>query len=148
MPAAKNCLFDIICLAGMLVGLPLLGLSLAGLPLAPYLEFPPLTRHVQHAAFSWPVSGLIAALVAVAVTPLAVRGIRSYRRRPALEEFQRRPFPWWGWVGVLAGTAAWVLAWTRWPWFASLQPHTFSPLWAAYMWSSTRSAAAGRGIRC
>jgi hypothetical protein len=33
----------------------------------------------------------------------------------------------------LAGTAAWVLAWTRWPWFASLQPYTFSPLWAAYI---------------
>lgn len=61
MSAAKNVLFDIVCLAGMLVGLPLLGLFLAGLPLAPYLEFPPLTRHVQHAAFSWPVSGLIAA---------------------------------------------------------------------------------------
>ena len=52
---------------------------------------------------------------------------------PGGEEFQRHPFPWWGWVGVFAGIAAWVLAWTRWPWFAALQPHTFSPLWAAYI---------------
>ena len=133
MSAAKNVLFDIVCLAGMLAGLPLLGVWLAGFPLAPYLEFPPHTRHVQHAAFSWPVYGLIAALVAVAVMPLAVRGIRAYRRRPAVEEFQRHPFPWWGWVAILAGIAAWVLAWTRWPWFAALQPHTFSPLWAAYI---------------
>ena len=133
MSAAKNVLFDIVCLAGMLTALPLLGVWLAGFPLAPYLEFPPHTRHVPHAAFSWPVYGLIAALVAVAVMPLAVRGIRAYRRRPAVEEFPRHPFPWWGWVGILAGIAAWVLAWTRWPWFAALQPHTFSPLWAAYI---------------
>jgi hypothetical protein len=133
MPAAKNFVFDIICCAGMLAGLPLLGLFLAGLPLAPYLEFPPHTRYVQHAPFSWLAFGLIAALVALTVMPLAVRGIRAYRRRPAVEEFQRHPFPWWGWVGVLAGTAAWVLAWTRWPWFAALQPYTFSPLWVAYI---------------
>ena len=133
MSAAKNFFLDIICLAGMLAGLPLLGVWLAGFPLAPYFEFPPLTRHVPHAGFSWPVFGLIAALVAVSLMPLTVRGIRAYRLRPAVEEFQRHPFPWWGWVGVLAGTAAWVLAWTRWPWFAALQPHTFSPLWAAYI---------------
>jgi hypothetical protein len=133
MSAARNVLLDLLCLAGMLVGLPLLGVWLAGLPLAPYLEFPPQTHPVQHAAFSWPAFGLIAALIAASVMPLAVRGIRAYRRRPAVEQFQRQPFPWWGWVGVLAGTAAWVLAWTRWPWFAQLQPYTFSPLWASYI---------------
>jgi hypothetical protein len=131
--ATKNVLFDVIWLAAMLAGLPLLGVWVAGLPLAPYLEFPPRTRQVQHAAFSWPAAGLIAALVALTVMPVAVRGIRAYRRRPAVETFQRHPFPWWGWVGVLAGTAAWVLAWTRWPWFASFQPYTFSPVWAAYI---------------
>ena len=55
MSAAKNVLFDIVCLAGMLIGFPLLGVWLAGLPLAPYFEFPPQTRFVQHAPFSWTV---------------------------------------------------------------------------------------------
>jgi hypothetical protein len=40
-------------MAAMLVGLPLLGLLLAGRDLQPYLEFPPLTRYVRHAPFSW-----------------------------------------------------------------------------------------------
>jgi len=37
----------------MLLGLPLLGVILAGLPPSQYLEFPPQTRYVSHAPFSW-----------------------------------------------------------------------------------------------
>ncbi|MCK5362278.1 MAG: hypothetical protein KAR22_04895, partial [Gammaproteobacteria bacterium] len=37
----------------ILVGLPLTGVALAGKPLAPYLEFPPRSVTVVHAAFSW-----------------------------------------------------------------------------------------------
>jgi hypothetical protein len=40
-------------LAGMLLGLPLLGVLTAGYPAARYLEFPPRTRCVAHASFSW-----------------------------------------------------------------------------------------------
>ena len=38
----------------LLIGLPLLGVILVGKPLALYLEFPPVTRYVEHAPFSWP----------------------------------------------------------------------------------------------
>ena len=47
--------------------------------------------------------------------------------------FLLHPFPLWGWLGVTTGLLAWVLAWTRFPWFAPLQPFTFSPLWFSYI---------------
>jgi hypothetical protein len=44
----------------MLLGLPLLGVLTAGYPVARYLEFPPRTRYVAHAPFSWLAFALIA----------------------------------------------------------------------------------------
>jgi hypothetical protein len=46
----------------LLVGAPLLGLVAAGRPVAPYLEFPPHTRFVTHAPFSWTAFALIGLL--------------------------------------------------------------------------------------
>ena len=42
-------------------------------------------------------------------------------------------FPWWGWLGAVLTMCSWVLAWNRFPWFAALQPHTFTPLWLGYI---------------
>ncbi len=115
-----------------LVALPLLGVILNGEPLAPYLEFPPLTRHVQHAPFSWPVF-LGLALLIIAIVALCARAIMVFGspgRRRVIQTFQ---FPLWGWSGVLVVGIAWVLAWTRFPWFAAFQPFTFTPLWLGYI---------------
>ncbi|HSM89401.1 MAG TPA: hypothetical protein VLT56_05205, partial [Desulfobacterales bacterium] len=80
MSAAKNLLFDIVCLAGMLIGLPLLGVWLAGLPLEPYFEFPPQTRFVQHAPFSWTAFCCYSALIAAVTFTVVLRALRAYRR--------------------------------------------------------------------
>ena len=133
MSAAKNILFDILCLTGMLIGLPLLGVWLAGLPLEPYFEFPPQTRFVQHAPFSWTAFCLYSALIAAVIFTVALRALRAYRRNLPLAVSGAHPFPGWGWVAVAAGAAAWVLAWTRFPWMAAFQPHTFTPLWLTYI---------------
>ena len=121
-------------LAAMLLGLPLVGVFLAGYPLARYLEFPPQTRYVQHASFSWGVFCIYALLILAVVFPLIRKGFQSYqshKTRPA--PLTRFPFPWWGWLGVLSGIVSWILAWCRFSWFAALQPHTFTPLWVAYI---------------
>lgn len=52
---------------------------------------------------------------------------------PALLSPAARRFPIWGWIGIIFGVIAWILAWTRLDWFAALQPFTFSPLWFAYI---------------
>ncbi|TLY15779.1 MAG: hypothetical protein E6K69_05470 [Nitrospirae bacterium] len=68
--------FRIPFIALLLVGLPLLGVFLAGAPLARYLEFPPVTRYVKHAPFSWPFFIGTAVFIIGAVGPLLIRVLR------------------------------------------------------------------------
>ncbi|MGH7166044.1 MAG: hypothetical protein ACREIS_11035, partial [Nitrospiraceae bacterium] len=135
----------------LLLGLPMLGVSLAGKPVAQYLEFPPLTRYVEHAPFSW------VAFVLLSVFVLAVSGAFLLRllippshsspseeglRRASVERGEGgggswlpecRAFPWWGWLGVILTAVAWLLAWNRFAWLEGLQWHTFTPLWVGYI---------------
>jgi len=54
----------------ILVAPPLVGALLGGIPLARFLEFPPVTRYVDHAAFSWPVFLGMAAVIGMVATAL------------------------------------------------------------------------------
>jgi hypothetical protein len=128
----KSLLPKFAILAVMLLGLPLLGVILKGLPLSRYMEFPPQTRYVAHAPFSWPVFIGYLLLVLTAVVPLVIRGIGRSGRTDA-RVLTVYPFPWWGWLGMAAGLIFWVLAWTRFPWFESYQAHIFTPLWLSYI---------------
>lgn len=117
----------------LLVGLPLLGVRLTGQPVGRYLEFPPTTRYVEHAPFSWWVFGGLAVTILLALAPFVVTVCRARRSVvPDAVHLDRR-FPWWGWAGMLFGMGAWVLAWTRFPWFEPFQRFTFSPQWLAYV---------------
>ena len=115
----------------LLVGAPLVGLLVAGRPLVPYLEFPPQTRFVIHAPFSWLAFALIGLLVLICTWPLfrLIGGAAGWASPPAT----RHAFPWWGWCGVGSLAASWILAWNRWEWFATLQPHTFPMLWGSFI---------------
>ncbi|MEE8240957.1 MAG: hypothetical protein V3R16_06795, partial [Nitrospirales bacterium] len=114
----------LVLIACMLVGLPLCGVMLAGLPVDPYLEFPPSTRYVEPGDFSWPAFIVILAFVTAVCLPflfVMLSGPKVGRAYPS----RVRPFPWWGWCGVAFLALAWILAWTRFPWFESLQSFTF-----------------------
>ncbi len=127
-------LLKFVVLGGMLLGLPLLGVYLAGYPLNRYLEFPPKTQYIEHAPFSWPAFAVLTVVILAVVIPLAHRGILAYKKRPQKAvELTPKAFPRWGWVGVIVGSLAWLLAWTRFSWFIPYQPHTFSPLWFSYI---------------
>ncbi len=121
-----------IVLALLLLGLPLAGVWLAGYPLARYLEFPPKTLYVQHAAFSWTAFCVYALSILSVLLVFGVIGIRFYRGGPR-RVVRPFPFPWWGWAGLAAGILTWVAAWTRFSWFENFQPHTFTPLWLCYI---------------
>ncbi|MFZ4774046.1 MAG: hypothetical protein ACOYM3_01700 [Terrimicrobiaceae bacterium] len=60
-----------IATVGLAIGLPPLGAGTAGRPISAYLEFPPLTRYVDHAGFSRVVFVLMAAPVLCVYLPLA-----------------------------------------------------------------------------
>jgi hypothetical protein len=124
----KSTLLKFVVLAAMLLGLPMLGIVLAGYPIARYLEFPPQTRYVSPAPFSWIAFGTYGLFVAAVVLPFALRIIRTVRGTAA-GPANVRSFPWWGWLGAVLGVLLWVLAWTRFDWFARWQQHTFTPLW-------------------
>jgi hypothetical protein len=116
----------------LLVGLPLLGIVIAGQPLDRYLEFPPRTRYIQHAPFSWPGYVALALSIVVSVSPFVVRMVTS---RGTLQKtpLMSGAFPWWGWLGVAVTALTWVLAWNRFTWFEPFQPFTFTPLWLGYI---------------
>jgi len=125
----------LVIVAAFLAGLPLLGGWAVPATVEQMAELPPRTQYVGPAPFSWIAFTAYSVFILVCVVPFVVRAARGgLRRQPEpTDEARRRAFPWWGWTGVALGAAAWVLAWTRFPWFALFQRHTFAPLWLAYV---------------
>jgi hypothetical protein len=88
---------------------PLAGLAAAGMPLAPYLAFPPRTAAVAHASFSWTVFGALSLPAAAALGLIAFalwRGRAPGRAAPGR-------FPWWGWIGAALIALGWLAAWSE-----------------------------------
>jgi len=128
----RNILLKYFLVAVMLLGLPLLGIALTDIPLRIYLTFPPKTGYIIHAPFSLPVFIGLSIFVLAVIIPLISQWLKSgdlVKQR----QLKSYPFPCWGWIGVIAGLIAWILAWTRFPWFARFQQHTFILLWLSYI---------------
>lgn len=128
----RKSIFSLPLLAVLLVGLPLSGTIFIDRPFSYYLEFPPRTIYVAHAGFSRPAFILLALFIALVCGPFLLRILTSGSRqhRPALSG---QPFPWWGHAAVGMVIVSWILAWSRFPWFATLQAYTFFPLWLGYI---------------
>jgi hypothetical protein len=126
-------LIKFVILTVMLLGLPLLGIWVAGYPVLDYLEFPPQTRYVRHAPFSGLAFTLYGIFIAACTVPLIVRALKPFPRNLSISRQAAQPFPAWGWLGLILGMVAWILAWTRFSWFSAFQPHTFTPLWIAFI---------------
>ncbi|MEJ2038426.1 MAG: hypothetical protein P8X55_05760 [Desulfosarcinaceae bacterium] len=120
-------------LFALLVGLPLAGAVLDRKRPSLYLEFPPLTRHVHPPAFSWAMFVLFAAIDLAMLAGMALLLVRAHKRTRGSTRGRRRPLPAWGWAGLLFMAGGWLLAWSRFPWFAALQPHTFCLPWLGYI---------------
>ncbi len=128
-------------LVALLVCLPMSGIIISGKDPTPYLEFPPRTKHVEHADFSWVGFLLMGAFVLAVVGPLLIQGIRfySYKANQSREikgkhAAPRYGFPFWATAGLLLGAVSWVIAWNRFDFVGEeLQQHTFTPLWICYI---------------
>ena len=129
----KKIFLLVILLFVLLVGLPLLGVLVAGKNVIQYCEFPPLTHYVSHAPFSWYLfSGLV--IIAILVFVLLFFQLHHKQSSASLKT-QTNPiaFPWWGNLGLLLILVSWVVAWNRFSLFHILQPYTFLPLWLGYI---------------
>jgi hypothetical protein len=116
----------------LLVMLPLAGPIIKGVDLAPYLEFPPLTRYLPHAPFSWPVFILLA-LLPTSVLSILIRRYVQVSGPGVTATFQKHSLPWWGYGGFMLTGISWFLAWNRFHWFEPMQAYTFFPLWLGYI---------------
>ena len=121
----------LIILTALLLGLPMLGATSTGHPMSFYLEFPPHTRYVQHAPFSWSAFTLLVTL-ALLVGALSI-SLYVPRRKGSCPSTVQVPFPWWGWVSGFLILCFWMLAWKRFGWFKPFQNFTFTPLWTSYV---------------
>lgn len=125
----------------ILILLPLIGVMAFGKPTIDYLEFPPVTRYVEHASFSWFAFLALAVIILTVVVPVVMRIMSSNRQiaNCSGDEYgagrskTNYPFPWWGWLGLALTGVTWFMAWTRFSWFNSLQVFTFTPMWLGYI---------------
>jgi hypothetical protein len=128
-------------------GLPLLGAWAAGRNLAPILRFPPnLAMPGGAPPFAWAWAAAVAAVPA-AIAASWARAPRLRKAPMARAAGARRPFPAWGWAALGWTGLAWILAWTRWTWFAPAQAYTFFPLWLGFV-VSVNAATWRRTGRC
>jgi len=116
----------------VVLGLPILGIGLAGLPVSRYLEFPPLTQFVRHRPFSWIVFFVYLVIIAGLILPFLLRAT-SFIGAETKADTTKGRFPLWGWIGIICGLGFWSLAWTRFSWFSLFQAHTFTPLWISFI---------------
>jgi hypothetical protein len=69
----RHFLVKFLFLAIILLGLPLFGAALAGLPMRQYLEFPPETRYVIHAPFLWIAFAVYGLFILALVIPVLIK---------------------------------------------------------------------------
>lgn len=123
----------LIILSFMLLGLPMLGVWLGGLPLERYLEFPPRTVYIQPAGFYLPITLLFAIFFLAWTLPFIIRFFKVPPPPVTTRREAGSRFLLWGWLGLILTAFSWWLAWTRQPWMAEIQIHTFTPLWLGFI---------------
>jgi len=128
----NNLFIKLVVLSAMLLGLPMTGTLIAGRSVAMYLEFPPETRFIQHAPFSWLAFGCYAAFIIVVLIFL-FSPVYKKNRTVIKSHAYSRPFPWWGWISLFMCILFWVAAWNRFGFLERLQPHTFAPIWISFI---------------
>lgn len=114
-----------------MVLLPLGGVWMSGRPISPYVEFPPHFSSLPKPEFSPAAFVLLSGLLLAFFAPWFFRQPKPFDKsssRPPIGKF-----PCWGWLGIGWTVLSWILAWNRFPWFAPLQPHMFTPLWVGYI---------------
>lgn len=117
-----------------IVVLPLVGMVWDGRAVGPLFRFPPpLEIPFGYLRFSWLAAGGVAAALVGIVGPWLTRASRAEAPTVTVADCSGRRLPWWGGVAMAWTGLWWLVAWTRWPWFAAGQPFTFFPLWLGFI---------------
>lgn len=112
--------------------LPPFGILITGASLPESFTILSIPMKPGVSSLSWSVWGIVALLITIALAPFLWR-VSLYPISRDHHSLHRLSLPWWGWLAILWTATAWVLAWTRFSWFAPLQSHTFPLLWFGYI---------------
>ena len=110
---------------------PVLAVMAAGQDPMPYLDFPFITSPAQHPGYSSVLWWSLVIFVFAVAAPFVIHALRYPIKTTPIPD--AHVFPVWGRCAVLLLIPCWVLAWTRFNWFAPLQLYTFTPLWLCYL---------------
>lgn len=110
---------------------PLLAVVVTGNDPLSYLNFPFLTHPAAHTPFSFLFWWSMAVFVFVVALPFIIHALRYQMKEDSTRA--NYAFPRWGWAAVVLLIPFWILAWTRFTWFAPMQIYTFTPLWLCYI---------------
>ncbi len=116
----------------LILGLPLVGLFLAGYSLPTHFTLFPTPTEPGTSSISLLICGILTSLILATLTPLLWRFFHT-PVTTSQESFHAAFFPWWGWIAVFWVIGSWLLAWTRLSWLEAWQPHTFPLLWVGYI---------------
>ncbi len=133
IPKIKKIIYSLLPAVVLMLVLPLIGIIMAGRSINQYLEFPPSTRYISHAPFSCWAFITMALIIITGIIWLYLRFFPKTKPLSPPPLTPKKPLPWWGWLSLLIGIIFWILAWSRFSWFESLQLYTFTPLWLAYI---------------
>lgn len=124
----------LVVLTGCVLLIPsFLGAHVAGVVPENLLSFLPPPYSTKERDFSWPAFIALGSIVVCILLPVLHALWITSSGWDAEPPARRRGFPRWGMCGVALLGASWVFAWTRFDWFAPLQPYTFTPLWLGYI---------------
>ena len=115
------------------IGAPLIGVYLSDRSPFLFASFPPLASPAEHKPFSWPVFLCYLSAVLGVAALLCFAAFRTPKKTETIAAKNSGNLPWWGWSSLMLGILAWILAWTRFSWFAPWQGYTFIPLWLSYI---------------
>lgn len=130
----RNSVIELALTVCLVIILPILGAIWMGKQVDEYFLFLPRTQLVRYTNFSIYFFLMLAISVIGVVLPFIWRVFKTSRSFRLLENNgQKGKFPWWGWIGLIVLVIAWVLAWTRFPWFINFQKFAFVILWLPFI---------------
>ncbi len=115
--------------------LPLAGVFLKGESPVEYLTFPPAVKRSYTPGPSSLFTSIVSVFGALILGAAVLVYLREVRGNTGAgkKKFSTGKFPAWGVAAAVYTTVIWFLAWNRFGWFKTLQPHTFPLLWLGYI---------------
>ena len=113
--------------------MPVIGIIVSGQSIDNFLEFPPKTKFVEHASFSWSAFVYLSIFCLCIIMPvlIQIRNIKLFRQK---YKFIIN-FPWWGILSAISMILFWIISWSNFNIFLKFKAFVFFFLWLSYIFT-------------